>query len=358
MGRVVMRYRRLGETGLSVSEISFGTIPVLKGSIPVLPKYYNLEIDEAVALMRYAWELGCNFYDTAIVPEYGDAEIKLGIFAKTVDRDQLILSDKARFFDGYDMYHAVEESIKNLQETPDIYFVHQVDYENVDQVFGKYGALDALVELKREGKIRYTGIASHYYDVLYRGLLDKRVDVLQGSGNLLERGMLDRIEREPMFQKKGLIINKVYAAGLLPRYFSEQELIGSVLSYPISTALIGIGTRQQAECAFLNNTTRYDRMEWIDVIDRLKQYFTPVGCDRCQKCVCHYGTEIHTLLRQKNYFHMGKDYWALKKLKLGIKDSARFCEHCVESTCMRQCPKGLFIPHLIQEINEMVEQYL
>ena len=73
------------------------------------------------------------------------------------------------------------------------YFVHQVDEDNAEEVFGKTGALDALYDLKREGKIGFTGIASHYYSVLLRAAMDKRVDVLQGSGNILERGMLERI---------------------------------------------------------------------------------------------------------------------------------------------------------------------
>ena len=79
-----MYYRRLGSTGLMVSEISFGTIPVLQGSVPVLPDYFNLSEDEAVAVMEHAFGLGCNLYDTAIVPEYGDAESKLGKFAAKI----------------------------------------------------------------------------------------------------------------------------------------------------------------------------------------------------------------------------------------------------------------------------------
>ena len=42
-----MRYRKLGDTGLMVSEVSFGTIPVLQGSVPVLPDYYNLSEEQA-----------------------------------------------------------------------------------------------------------------------------------------------------------------------------------------------------------------------------------------------------------------------------------------------------------------------
>lgn len=352
-GILIVDYRKLGVTGLWVSEVSFGTIPVLKGNVPVLPQYYNLENEQAVALMRYAWDKGCNLYDTAIVPEYGDAEIKLGMFAKAVDRKRLIISDKARFFDGGEMYRAVEQSIENLGEIPDIYFVHQVDLDNVNQVFGKYGALDALVELKKEGKIKFTGVASHYYDVLIRAAKDKRVDVLQGSGNLLERGMLERMAQEPDFQRTGMIINKVYAAGLLPGRFTEQELIGGVLSYPVSTALLGIGTIEQADKAF----SFYGEgrlLSWEHTLERLEQEFYPICCDRCQRCVCPKGTEIHTLFRQSNYYYLGKDYWALRKLDLGIRESAENCKKCTELRCMYQCPKGLWIPQIIQEIAQLV----
>lgn len=92
-----MNYRKLGSTGLLVSEIGFGTIPILQGNIPVLPDYFNLNEKEALAVMEYAYKLGCNLYDTAIVPEYGDAEIKLGKFAASIGREHLVISDKARF---------------------------------------------------------------------------------------------------------------------------------------------------------------------------------------------------------------------------------------------------------------------
>ena len=95
-----MYYRKLGNTGLEVSEISFGTIPILQGNIPVLPAYFNLDESEALAVMAHAFQMGCNLFDTAIVPEYGDAEIKLGKFAACVGRERIIISDKARFFGG------------------------------------------------------------------------------------------------------------------------------------------------------------------------------------------------------------------------------------------------------------------
>ncbi|MDE7203363.1 MAG: aldo/keto reductase [Lachnospiraceae bacterium] len=354
-----MYYRKLGDTGLKVSEISFGTIPVLQGSVPVLPDYFNLDEKEAIAVMEHAYRLGCNLYDTAIVPEYGDAEIKLGKFAELVGRDNIIISDKARFFGGSEMYQAVEVSCENLGTTPDIYFVHQVDADHEEEVFGRGGALDALAELKAEGKIRYAGVATHYYDILLRGAQDNRVDVLQGSGNLLERGMLDRVREESLFRKKGFLVNKVYAAGLLPARFPVRTLIDFVLSYPVSSVLIGLGTREQVNAAMEwdARVRETDILSFEEVLSVLEKEYIPISCDRCQRCVCPYGTEIHTLFRQYQYFYLGKDYWALKKLDLGIAESARHCRECVEMTCMDACPRKIRIAQEMQKVERLVRDY-
>lgn len=351
-----MRYRELGSTGLKVSELGFGTIPILSGHVPVLPEYFSPDTDTAVAIMRKAFDHGCNFFDTAIPEEYGDAEFKLGEFARTVDRSKIIISDKARFYGGGDIYREVLRSAENLGTKPDIYFVHQVDDSNADEVFAKGGALDALYDLKREGKIGFTGIASHYYSVLYRAALDKRVDVLQGSGNILERGMLERIREEEAFRQKGFILNKVYAAGLLIGQFSVTELIGGVLEYPFSCALLGIGTFEQEKQAFAKEYP-FIHFEFEEVLNRLRGKFDPIGCDRCEKCVCHYGHEIHTSFRQYNYFHLGKEFWAVNKLKMDLMENAKHCKTCDEKICMKECSRGLYIPGEIERIEKLLETW-
>ena len=351
-----MRYRTLGKTGLMVSELGFGTIPVLSGHVPVLPQYFSPDHKTAVAIMRKAFDYGCNFFDTAIPEEYGDAEEKLGGFLKTVDRHRVVISDKARFYSGAEIYREVLRSIDNLATTPDIYFVHQVDESNADEVFGRSGALEALYDLKREGKIGFTGIASHYYSVLYRAALDPRVDVLQGSGNILERGMLERIRQDEAFNGKGFILNKVYAAGLLIGPFSVEELIGGILDYPFSCALLGIGTFEQAESAFAKEYPAVD-LSFEEVLDRLGTYFEPIGCDRCEKCVCPYGHEIHTSFRQFNYFHLGKEFWAANKLKMNIENTVDHCRTCTGRVCMKDCGRHLHIPEEIERVYRLVKAF-
>ncbi len=351
-----MRYRELGRTGLKVSELGFGTIPILSGQVPVLPEYFSPDTDTAIAIMRKAFDHGCNFYDTAIPEEYGDAEFKLGKFAGTIDRSKIVISDKARFYGGGDIYREVLRSTEKLGTKPDIYFVHQVDDRNADEVFGKGGALDALHDLKREGKIGFTGIASHYYSVLHRAALDERVDVLQGSGNILERGMLDRIRDEEAFRGKGFILNKVYAAGLLIGPFSVTELIGGVLEYPFSCALLGIGTFEQEKQAFAEEYP-FIHFEFEEVLNRLREKIDPIGCDRCQKCVCPYGHEIHTSFRQFNYFHLGKEFWAINKLKMDLMETAKHCKNCDEKPCMKECTRKLYIPGEIERIEKLLESW-
>ncbi len=358
-----MNYRRLGKTGLLVSELGFGTIPVLQGNALVLPDTFQLDMDAALAVMEHAFSLGCNLFDTAIVPEYGDAEYKLGRFAERVGRERIVISDKARFYDGNELYQAVHTSCETLGTCADLYFVHQVDGEHEETVFARGGALDALAELKAEGKIRFAGIASHYYDTLLRGAGDSRVDVLQGSGNLLERGMLDRIKEEPLFAEKGFLLNKVYAAGLLPAFFPVGQLIDMAVSYPLSSVLIGLGSREQVEAAMNREGSGAcgedgeHGISFEEVLTVLETVYDPIPCDRCQRCKCPWGTEIHTIFRQYQYYFLGKDYWALKKLGLGIEESAKHCQTCVQMPCLSMCPRNIRIPDEIRKVAELVRAH-
>ncbi len=349
-----MRTRKLGETGLLVSEIGFGTIPILSGDVHVLPDTYSPDPETAISILRDAYEMGCTLYDTAIEEEYGDAEKKLGMFASRVPRDRIVIADKARKYTGEEMRKAVFGSCENLGTRPDIYFVHQADCKNADRVFSPGGALDALCSLKREGVIRFVGIASHYYDVLARAADDPRVDVLQASGNILECGILNRLRDEHVMQKKGFILNKVLAAGLLTQSFSPAELIGGILNYPVSSALIGIGTPEQASAAMGPEHTACD-IPWETVFEILGRHYALIACDRCQRCVCSRGHEIHSVFRYFNYRQLGKTEWAEENLRRYIDPLSRHCRTCTDRTCEASCPRRLPVPSLVERIRAETE---
>ncbi len=349
-----MRFRTLGNTGLTVSEIGFGTIPILSGDVPVLPEYHSPDVKTAVSIMQSAYDMGCNFFDTAGYDEYGDAEYKLGVFLQSVPREKIIVSDKVRKYTKEEMRKAVLASCDRLGTHPDIYFVHQVDERNADTVFSEDGALNALFELKNEGVIRFTGIASHYYSVLERASLDPRVDVLQISGNILECGMLNRMKENRAMIEKGVILNKVYAAGLLTQEYTPEELIGGILHYPIASALIGIGTHEEAEAAMRREYAPCE-IPFDDVFHYLSRRHDIVACDRCQKCVCRYRHELFSIVRYFNYMQLGKEEWAKMHLRMYMAKVKKHCTGCKDKPCMSSCPQNLNFTEVLDRISEALE---
>ena len=164
-------------------------------------------------------------------------------------------------------------------------------------------------------------------------------------------------------------MNKVYAAGLLPARFPVQTLIRSVLAYPVSGALIGLGTIEQVDAAMDwnagkegagkgNGVKETEALPSFDeVLGVLEKEYTPIPCDRCQRCICPHGTEIHTLFRQYQYFFLGKDYWALKKMGLGIGKSAEYCRNCACMPCLDMCPRKIRIPDEMQKLERLVNAH-
>ncbi|MDE7325382.1 MAG: hypothetical protein K2N63_03740, partial [Lachnospiraceae bacterium] len=177
-------------------------------------------------------------------------------------------------------------------------------------------------------------------------------------------------KEEPRFKEKGILVNKVYAAGLLTAFFPARKLVEGVLSYPVSCALVGIGTTGQADAAMWQlggeeeglkegrgDILGYSLPSFSEVLCVLQKAFDPIPCDRCQRCHCPKGTEIHTLLRQYHYYFMGKDYWALRKLGLGISQSAAWCRECTRMPCLAKCPMGIRIPQEIQKLEKLVRDH-
>lgn len=347
-----MKYRKLGKTDLTVSEVGFGCIPILKGAVSILPNYYNHNDDVALLIMEKAFELGCNLYDTAVVPEYGDAEIKLGKFYKK-HRDEIIISDKARAYTGKDMENALSTSLRNLQtDCCDIYFVHQVAPENEKSVYANNSSIDVLQNYKEKGYIKYIGVATHHYEMAYNAASDPRVDVIQIPGNVFERGILDRIkENSDVFDNVGIILHKAYAAGVLPDYFSPKELINFVLSYPIDSALIGMGSIGHVLAA-INLDPVPPILDFETVCSKLSLFYNVIPCTRCQKCKCLQGLEIESIFRYHNYYNMGHRTWAYERLLNNLEKIRNACKNCSDCVCTDKCPQKINVKEQLSIIEK------
>ncbi|BFH60665.1 aldo/keto reductase family protein [Paenibacillus azoreducens] len=223
-----MKYRRLGGSGLKVSEISLGSWLTYGGYV---------ERENAVNSIKTAYDLGINFFDTANVYERGAAEELVGEALKAYPRESYVLATKA-FWPmgdgpndrGLSRKHIMEQahaSLKRLNhDYVDIFYCHRHDPETPLEE-----TLRALDDLVRQGKVLYVGVSewqasqiAEALGVADRYLLD-RIVVNQPQYNMFER----YIEKEimPLCERSGIgqVVFSPLAQGLLTgKYTSASDI--------------------------------------------------------------------------------------------------------------------------------------
>lgn len=155
-----MEYRQLGDSGLFVPELCFGT-GTFGGSTEFFKKWGNTDIKEATRLIDICLDAGVNFFDTANVYSNGLSEEILGKAIAGKQRDKLLISTKATFTFGdppnnqgssrYHLLQQIEGSLKRLgTDYIDVYHMHGFDGNTPVEETLK--TLDGLVQ---SGKVRY-----------------------------------------------------------------------------------------------------------------------------------------------------------------------------------------------------------
>ena len=152
-----MRYRQLGNTGVDVSLLSYGT-----GGPSQFGQRTGLDDAGRAALVSRALELGVNLFDTA--EAYGAAEAMLGRALNGHTRDSYLIATKwshkvagGLVTDPGEIIRSLEQSLERLEtDYVDIFQIHGVMPEDIDQVSENY--IPAMQRLKEQGKTRFIGI--------------------------------------------------------------------------------------------------------------------------------------------------------------------------------------------------------
>jgi len=344
-----MKYNQIGNSGIKISEIGFGTIPILSGALDIMPNYFNLSDESAVKLLRKAFDYGINFFDTAVVPEYGDAERKLGMAFSDL-REKVVFASKARAFTKKAMKSAIEQSLHNLRtDYIDIYLVHQLRPDSVQLAVDEdNGALAALLEARKKGDIRLIGIGTHYAKVASAVEQMEDVSIIQMPFNILETGIyITARESSPDLSKK-IVFHKILAGGALTPHFSLNKLLRTALNESPLSVLIGLGTELQLEQMMTSYTDEDSNFE-LDC-GALSAAFV---CNRCQKCRCINDLRISHLMRYRAYALLGFRRWALDKW-LENRHNISYCNNC-EQECVGFCPRELDIPKLLLDADHYFE---
>lgn len=241
-----MPERPLGETGHMVRLFSLGGQATLE---------QPNKLDESVAIINRAIDLGVNYIDTAAAYGRGISQSYIGE-VMAARRDEVFLATKThnRTRDG--SLRLLEDSLTRLQtDHLDLWQLHNVSRtEQLDQIFGKDGAIEALTRARDEGTVRFLGITGHYDpDVLIDGLNRFEFDTILMALNAADRHVNPFTEKLlPLANERrlGIIGMKIPARG---RIFREggltamRDAMRYVLTLPVNTVIVGCDTIQQLE---------------------------------------------------------------------------------------------------------------
>ncbi|WP_339061456.1 aldo/keto reductase family protein [Tepidibacillus marianensis] len=222
-----MKYRRLGTTGVKVSEISLGSWLTYGGYV---------EQENAIKSIHKAYELGINFFDTANVYRRGEAEKVVGQALREFPRESYVLATKV-FWPmgdgvndrGLSRKHVIEQANASLKrlglDYVDLYYAHRYDPETPLEE-----TLRAFDDLINQGKVLYVGVSEWTPAQIAEAI------------HIADKKLLDRIVvNQPIYNMFERYIEKE----IIP--LSEAHGIGQVVFSPLAEgALTGKYKRDQA----------------------------------------------------------------------------------------------------------------
>ena len=245
-----MLYRPLGRTGEKISALGLGGFHI---GIPP-------EEAEGVRLIRSAIDRGVTFLDNCWDYNGGDSEVRMGKALQDGYRQKVFLMTK---IDGRTKAAAtrqIDESLRRLQtDVVDLMQIHEViRLEDPDRCFGRNGTIEALLEAKRAGKIRYIGFTGHKDPLVHLRMLEVaaqngfRFDAVQMPLNPLdahfrsfEKQVLPALVREGI----GVLAMKTLASGaiLQTRTVTAIECLHYALNLPTSTVITGMESMERLD---------------------------------------------------------------------------------------------------------------
>ncbi|MFN2245011.1 MAG: aldo/keto reductase [Anaerolineae bacterium] len=217
--------------------------------------------DAAVEIVNRAIDLGVNYIDTSALYGHGASELNIGTVMRE-RRDEVFLASKSHdhTYDG--AMALVQQSLRRLQtDHLDLYQHHFLgQLGQLEQLQQKHSARQAFERLRDEGVIRFIGVTGHSSRMLADALEDYPYDcaliTLTAARAVMDDPEdLDRFFRLAQEKEIGVIAMKVVERGtLLEQGLSMDQLLPYVLSYPVSTAIVGI-----SELAHLEENVRIAR---------------------------------------------------------------------------------------------------
>ncbi len=338
-----MKKIRLGRTELMVTEASFGALPIQR-----------LSTEDAVKLVRRAYESGINYFDTANA--YTDSEYKLGIALGDVRKD-VIISTKSGGKDYATVTAHIENSLRMLKtDYIDILQLHNPPaLPDADDPNSTYAAVRDAV---KKGYVRHIGITNHRINVAREAIASGLYETLQFPFSYL--GTEDELDlpRLCLEADMGFIAMKGLAGGLLT---NAAACAAFIARYPNVVPIWGMQREHELDewLAEAEKENKVITPELQAVIDKDRAELVGGFCRSCGYCLpCPAGIDIpqagrmNCLLRRAPVGqYMTKEYYE----KMHRIDACIGCRACAS-----RCPYSLDVPNLLKamlkDYDEMYEK--
>jgi predicted aldo/keto reductase-like oxidoreductase len=338
-----MKTIRLGKTGLEVSRVGFGGIPIQR-----------LTETEAIRVVQRCLDLGVTFLDTA--NGYTTSEERIGQ-AITGRRDQLILATKTPARDRATALEHLELSLKRLRvDVIDLWQFHNVStFEALDQVLGPDGALEAARQAVQAGKVRHIGITSHSMDVALKAVPLGHFETIQFPFNFVTSEPADSLLPLARRHDLGFIAMKPLAGGMLD---DARLCIKYLLQFDGVVPDPGIQRLEEIEeiAAIVAGSWALASEEW-QAIERIRAEVGTHFCRRCGYCEpCPQGVRISTVMNLESFWKR----MPIERMRDGwIAEAAATARDCIQcGECEDKCPYHLPIRDMIVENIEFYEKAL
>jgi aryl-alcohol dehydrogenase-like predicted oxidoreductase len=244
--------RKLGKTGVGVTILGLGGEGVLRT--------FGQEQD-AYAVINRAIDLGVNYFESARA--YSGSESYYGLALKE-RRKEIFLTSKSHARDRNGASAHLQRTLKNMKtDHLDLWQVHDVRTdEDVDEIFGPGGAIEAFIRAKEKGLTRFVGVTGHHDPSITTRCIElfdfDTVLLPVNPAEPTDRSFPNEVIPHANEKEMGIIAMKVYFRGFaskMPGFASMEPYYRFALSHPVSTAVIGCDSVKQVEqnVAFASN---------------------------------------------------------------------------------------------------------
>ena len=331
---------RLGKSGLMVTRVGFGGIPIQRDSEA-----------EAVAVVKKCLELGINFFDTAHA--YTTSEERIGK-AISGRREGLILATKSPARECEEIRSHLNLSLQRLGvEYIDLFQFHNVsDSKSLEMILNPKGPMTVLEEAKKEGKIGHIGVTSHQIDTAKELIKSDRFETIMFPFNFVSSEAANELIPLAKRHDVGYIVMKPFAGGVLDNATLAFKYL---LQFPDVVPIPGIQKPHEIEeiIQILNGSWQMTEAEQHE-IQRLREELGTRFCRRCDYCQpCSQGVAISMVNGIPGMLNTQNPERLFFGSFTETLETAALCNKCGE--CEQKCPYNLPIMDMMEEYYNLYE---